>query len=323
MKNKDMKTIFEACSPNEEQKEKILNGILREGRLVHKQEKGKWRYITVAALFCIVFSFSVATVAANIIKKNTEELYMRFLSAEDMNLTTHGDENEQAQKYFNALNSDNTYEQYIAINKLVEYFNNHKIREKAITAITPFSKSKEKKLAQAAQFALAILTGKYNSEKIYKMYDGSIFFTLFNNYSDYGSDNRLWRIKDGVLECYVEYSKPSMYITDMFVSPDGKKIAVATCSNKSSYLTIYDMAEGTVSPALVDTASFRFACKKGYEIYVRADRENYSGIFNIKWENENVLSFGASLSYYDTDIIKEVVVQYNTNKKDLIIREVE
>ncbi|GJM72184.1 hypothetical protein HMSSN036_44000 [Paenibacillus macerans] len=89
-----------------------------------------------------------------------------------------------------------------------------------------------KKIADAAAFAIDILSKSYRSPYIFKLADGSIIFTLFNNYSDYGSQNVLWRIKDNVLEEYSSFSTPSMYIKEIIPSPNRKLVAIVTCSNK-------------------------------------------------------------------------------------------
>ena len=155
----------------------------------------------------------------------------------------------------------------------------------------------------------------HKNMKLYKLADGSVFFTLFNDYSDYGSYNELWRIKEGNLEKYFSFSNPSMYIKEIFLSPDRKLMAVNTCSNKSEYIFIIDAINGMVSPELIGSARTIFGAKKGYEVLVRIDNENYSSNSNVIWNNNQEINFDANLSYANTEIIEDVSVKYNFDKK--------
>ena len=74
----------------------------------------------------IVSSVSTATIAAVYYKHQNNELYIRYLSAEDMELmpATKYD----ADKFLKALDSDKEEYIYIAINRLVESYNDEKLR---------------------------------------------------------------------------------------------------------------------------------------------------------------------------------------------------
>lgn len=276
-----------------------------------KNHVTKW--VSVAAAFCILISFSSTVWAVTTLKKDNLDLYIRQLSPDNINLSVAEEYN--ADKFFEALKSEDPYYQYIAINRLVECFNDIKTREKAIRQIEPFIHSEAIELADAATLAVDILSEKYESKNVYKLVDGSVVFTLFNNYSDYGSYNEIWRIAEGKLEKYFSFSSPSMYITNMIVSPDGKKIAVTTCSNKSDYMVIFDIANGLISPELVSSARIIFGAEKEYDVFSRIDNENYSGISNITWNDNENISFNARLSYNDTQTIEEVSVKYSFDNK--------
>ena len=92
-----------------------------------------------------------------------------------------------AKIYFDGLQAEDSYKQYFAINKLVEYYNDEKVRRDAIRAINPFLLSENEKIADAAAFALSVRTQTFDDPRIIHIADGSLIFTLFNDYSDYGS----------------------------------------------------------------------------------------------------------------------------------------
>ena len=287
-----------------------------KARIMRNHSFAKW--ISVAAIFCIFTSFVSTVFAVTYFQKSNLNAYIRYLSPDNINLLSNMSDSEikyDADKFFEALKSDDIYYQYIAINRLVECFNDNQLREKAIKRIEPFIKSEEKKVADAASFVVDILSQKYESDKLYKLADGSVFFTLFNDYSDYGSYNELWRIKEGNLEKYFSFSNPSMYIKEIFLSPDRKLMAVNTCSNKSEYIFIIDAINGMVSPELIGSARTIFGAKKGYEVLVRIDNENYSSNSNVIWNNNQEINFDANLSYANTEIIEDVSVKYNFDKK--------
>ena len=134
-----------------------------------------------------------------------------------------------------------------------------------LKAIQPFIQSDNKKL-QIRLFLLSIFYREaFKSQQVYKLADGSVFFTLFNNYSDYGSQNVLWRIKDGVLEAYSSFSSPSMYIKEIIPSPDQKLIAIVTNSNKSEFVEVINVEERMVSPELVESSRVKYGAEQGLD----------------------------------------------------------
>lgn len=243
---------------------------------------------------------------------------MRYLTKEDMELTTAYE--YDADKFLRALKSDNNEYIYIAINRLVECFNDAKLREKALKEITPFITNENEKIAKAADFAVAILSEKYESPWIYELNDGSKIFTLFNQYSDYGSDNAIWRIKDGILEEYFSFSEPSMYIKEIIPSPDHRRLAIVTCSNKSEFLQIIGVEEGKISPELVESARVKYAAQKGLTTWIHPDYENYSYIRSIAWKNNDTLAFETSFTYDNVSDNIEAVVTYEFGEKKMHIK---
>src|SRR5690606_4457 len=135
-----------------------------------------------------------------------------------------------ADKFLKALKSNDLEHIYIAIHRLVETFNDQIGREKALQELQPYAEHDNQKIADAAVFAIDILTKRYESPYIVHLADGSKLFTMFNNYSDYGSQNVLWRIKDDMLEKYRSFTLPSMYVTAIIPSPNQQLIAVVTVS---------------------------------------------------------------------------------------------
>jgi WD40 repeat protein len=303
----------------------VDDGLVEEALQTSAKKTERFHYkkvIAIAAAICVFLCSSVTALALNYVQQTSAELYIRYLSPETLNLNQDGDGKSSfdADKFFEALQSGNTEYQYIAINKLVECFNDDALRKKAIQEITPFVSSPEKKLADAAAFSLDILSKSYKSDMVYPMADGSVYFTLFNNYSDYGSYTELWRIQDGKLEKYFAFDKPSMYITRILPSPDKKLLAITTCSNKSEYIVLLDPSEGMVSPELMDSARILYANTKGYTVLQRIDHENYSSIGDISWKNSGQIQFNATLSYNDTDIMENVSVVYDYAAKSFNIQ---
>ena len=225
-----------------------------------------------------------------------------------------------ADKFLRALKSENEEYVYIAINRLVESFNNEKLRLEALKAIEPFITSNNTKIKEAASFAVDILSQKYESPFIYQLNDGSRVFTLFNNYSDYGSQNILWRIKDNKLEEYLRFSEPSMYIKQIIPSPDKNLIVVVTCSNKSEFIQIIHIEEGRISPELIESARVRYGAEKGLETWIRIDHENYSYVKSIEWKGNNVLEFETVLMYDNNQTSEEVIINYDFHEKKMDIR---
>lgn len=283
------------------------------------------KVIVLAAVLALFISFSSIAFAFSYVQTKENELYIRYLTPVEINLPEQiGKQYEKfdAETFFKVLKTDNTYAQYIAINRLVECFNNEKLRGTAINEIRPFLNNSEPKISDASEFIIDILSKTYSDERLYKLADGSIIFTLFNDYSDYGSHNELWQIKDGKLNKYLSLSSPSSYITKILLSPDKTKLAVGTGSNKSSYLIIVDPINGFVSHELVGSARIIYGARKSYEVLQRIDNETYSGMDNISWENDELLSFDAHLPYNNGEIVESVSVKYDLSKKTFDMRKI-
>lgn len=289
-----------------------------EGRGRRRRFSKRW----VAVVACLVVYSSTSTVllATEYSKNKTDEPYIRYLTAEDMELEPPA--KYTADKFLQALNSKNDEYVYIAINRLVESFNDPKSRELALQKLQPFLANKNPKIADAAAFATDILSKSYQSPYLHKMADGSIVFALFNNYSDYGTQNVLWRIQDDVLEPYFSFAAPSMYIKEMVPSPDQKLLAVVTRSNKSEFVQILDVEKGTVSPELVESARIRHGAQRKLETWTRSDHENYSYANHLGWSNSDTLAFEGSLSYDDTAVIENVSVTYRFRDKVMEVQPV-
>lgn len=270
---------------------------------------------------CLVLYSSTASalLATEYYKNQNSEPYIRYLNAEDMELepATQYD----AEKFLHALKSDNNEYVYIAINRLVESFNDPTLRVKALKELQPFIKNENQKIADAAAFAVDILSKSYRSPYIVKLADGSMIFTLFNNYSDYGSQNVIWKIKDNVLKEYLSFSAPSMYITKMIPSPNHKLIAIVTCSNKSNFVQISNIEEGMTSPELIESARVKYGAQKELDTWIRTDHENYSYADNLVWKDNDTLVFEGSLAYQNTEIIENVTVKYQFSKKIIEVKE--
>lgn len=272
----------------------------------------------VAALIIIM---SNAVWAIDSLKKENTELYIRFLTPEYMNLSLENniDEYGKSENFFNALKSENKDYIYIAINRLIEYFNNIEIRNKAIKEITPFIDNEDPKISESSSFAVDILSENYKNKNIYHLSDGSVIFTLFNNYSDYGSHNKIWQIKNGELNEFFSFPEPSYYISKIIPSPDGNLFVVETCSNKSKFITIFDPINGYLSPELIGSARVIYGNKQGKNVKLRIDSENYCDIYDISWKDSKTLSFIGYLTIDNAETVDKVYVEYEFNNKDLKI----
>lgn len=288
------------------------SGVEKKRRSIPK----KW----VAVIACLVLysSTSTALLATEYYKNQNPEPYIRYLTPESMELLPIAQ--YDAEKFFHALKSTNNEYVYIAINRLVESFNDPKVRERALKELQPFVTSENPKIADAAVFAIDVLSQSYQSPYIYKLADGSRIFTLFNNYSDYGSHNVLWRIKDNMLKEYTSFSSPSMYIREIIPSPNGRLVAIVTCSNKSDFIQIIDVEEGMWSPEIIESARVKHGAQQNIETWIRTDHENYSYASNIKWKDNDTLQFEGSLAYQNTEIIENVTVAYQFSKKVIEVK---
>lgn len=290
----------------------------RHSRVEKKRRSIPKKWVAVIACLVLYSSTSTALLATEYYKNQNSEPYIRYLTPESMELLPIAP--YDAEKFFHALKSTNNEYVYIAINRLVEGFNDPKVRERALKELQPFVTSDNPKIADAAVFAIDVLSQSYQSPYIYKLADGSMLFTLFNNYSDYGSHNVLWRIKDNVLKEYTSFSSPSMYIREIIPSPNGRLVAIVTCSNKSDFIEIIDVEEGMTSPEIIESARVKHGAQQNIETWIRTDHENYSYASNIKWKDNDTLQFEGSLAYQNTEIIENVAVAYQFSKKVIEVK---
>ena len=280
--------------------------------------------VLALALLC---SWSSLAWAVNTLQQENKEFYLRYLTPDMLALQTESvtelDITKQPERLFVALQSDDIYYQYIAVNRLVEFYNDPDLRARAVSALQPFLNSPEPKLAEAAALALDILTNNLQNPQLYHMADGSIFFTLFNDYSDYGSHNQIWRIKDGQLSQYTSFLEPMSYITGIYPSPDGRLLAVSLSSNKSNFAVVLDFINGYISSELVGSARALWANRLVQQgitnraAVIRSDFETYSSCYDLQWLNNTTLRFEADLCFDDSDTSEydacEIVDSVNVN----------
>ncbi|MEK4519428.1 hypothetical protein NSS64_29580 [Paenibacillus sp. FSL H8-0122] len=278
------------------------------------------RWIALVACLVVYSSTATALLATEYTKNKAAEPYIRYLTAEDMELAPPAQ--YKADKFLKALASGNDEYVYIAVNRLVESFNDPQARELALQKLQPLLKDDSPKIAGAAAFATDILSKSYQSPYLHKMADGSIVFALFNNYSDYGTQNVLWRIQDDVLEPYFSFAAPSMYIKEILPSPDRKLLAVVTGSNKSEFVQILNVEKGTISPELVESARIRHGAQCKLDTWSRTDHENYSYPSQLVWKDNDTLVFEGSLAYDDTAVIENVSVTYRFKDKVMEVQPV-
>lgn len=274
---------------------------------------GLQRLLLLLAAALALFSITSMAFAINTLQQENHAFYLRLLSPEDLDglaIAQHsGEDSSQPdpKRLFAALDSADVYSQYIAINRLVELYNDPALRSQAIARLQPFLDNPEPKLAEAAAYALDILTDTLSSPRLCHMADGSVVFTLFPDYSDYGSHNQLWCLREGALSPYISFSAPYNYIADLLPSPDGRLLAVGLCSNKSSQLVILDDAGGYCSTELISTSRILWPQQLGGEegrrrrADSRIDNETYSSYRQLHWLDNNRLQFVADLAYNDSD----------------------
>lgn len=313
--------------------QELVAEALPERQSQAKRPAFNW-YKGLAAVLAMALMFSCSTLAwaMNNLQQEqeaTRDFYLRHLTPDQLeDVELYGEEPnvvQQPEVLFEALNSGDMYKQYIAINRLVELFNDPELRARAAQALQSFLSNPEPKLAEAAAFALDILEQRFESPLLCKMADGSIFFTLFNDYSDYGSYNQLWRIKDGRLESYITFFDPMMYITDLLPSPDGKLLAVSLCSNKSNFVVVINFIDGYFSSELIGSSRALWACQSDEERFadIRIDHETYSGCGNLRWLDNETLGFDAAFCFKHTDIVDIVRVVYNYRTDEYSMRAID
>lgn len=214
---------------------------------------------------------------------------------------------------FKGLESKNVYSNYYSINRLVEYYNYDNIRTHAIAKITPFLSSNNNTIKEGAEFAINVLSKKFDSPYIVSGTNGIKVFALFNDYSDYGSYNELWIIKDDNLSKLYSFTDLQAYIDTtetIKLSPDNNKIAVQTSSRRSNSLNIIDLNNEKISPEIMKLAIEKVALdNKDYNNTYADGAYNFCG--NLKWIDNNTVEFEANLAYDYMEIIEQVIVKYN------------
>jgi hypothetical protein len=271
------------------------------------------RTLLLVALITVLFiSLSTMALAMVNMQQQNSEFYLRSLSPENLNLVEQEETSidDKFKPIFKALKSDNIYYQYIALNRLVETYNYPTYRAEAIKALKAFLDNPEPKLADAAAFSLDILQDEFNDSRLVKMANGRIYFTLFNDYSDYGSYPQLWYIENDTLVSSYTFDSPHSYISELLPSPDGKLLAICLNSYKSTYIIVADDINGYISNELIDTARIIWAAQNDYPANVRIDYENYSYYDNVAWADNNTLVFTADISYNATEFFDQINVRY-------------
>ena len=224
---------------------------------------------------------------------------------------------------FQGLESNNIYSQYYCINRLVEYYNQDDIRIRAIEEISPFLGSSNNSLRQGAEFALSVLNKKFDNPYIIRGKNNTQIFALFNNYSDYGSYQELWIIKNDKLsrlhsftdtgigsQLYIDANEP------MKLSPSQNKLAVKISTRRSNSLYIFDLYSEELIPSIMTLLIDKVA--KDNKDYKNTYPEGqYSFYENLKWLDDDTVEFEADLAYNYMEIIERVRVKYNTSNGSL------
>ena len=259
--------------------------------------------------------------------QDNEEFYWRHIDSSIMDSADYLIQKYGVSVLFKGLKSENRYSQYYCINRLVEYYNNDDIRTRAIDEITPFLNSVNETIKGGSEFAISVLSKTFNSPFIVNADGGIKVFALFNNYSDYGSYNELWMIKDDKLAKLHSFTGLSHYIYSsepIKLSPNKDKIAVMTCSRRSVSINIIDLNNGKISPEIMLMALNKVAADNKDYVNTYSGSENsayeggeYSEGRNIKWIDDNSIVFEADLAYNYMDIIEHVIVKYNVLDNNL------
>lgn len=118
--------------------EDLITNALASGEKIHKKKPSKKWGALVACLVIYCFTSTILLVAASYKDQNPDP-YIRYLTAESMELMP--TPIFEAEKFLAALKSDNNEYVYIAINRLIETFNNDELRKRAIKEIQPLLQS--------------------------------------------------------------------------------------------------------------------------------------------------------------------------------------
>lgn len=301
--------------------------IEEAGRLLDKP-RAKRRHITLhrwavlAAALCLLLSLGGNVLAVAWVQEREaqlaaqEDFYVRLVDAEMRDLR---EDAFDAEKFFSALDSSDTETVYIAVNRLVECYNDPALRARAIEAVAPFVDSASEMVAQSARRVLSILNETYDDGGVFVMADGSVVFTLFPGLEESGaySDSTLWRIQDGVLDVYWALDEPYRVTQQIVPSPDGKKLAIQMASNKSAFLFIEDFVDGLVSPELMNSTLMTARAARGMPLLVRVDFETYSWPEELRWLDGDTLAFDAALYFAPEGETADASVVYRFSDRAL------
>jgi hypothetical protein len=249
----------------------------------------------------------------------SSEIYWPYIDDEIMEKVDYYVEKYGTKVLFQGLRSVNPYSRYYCINRLVEYYNDDKVRGDAIQEIRWFLDDDNETIRQGAEFALSVLTKEFDSPYIAHGADGVKVFALFNDYSGYGSYNELWIIRDDKLSKFYSLPESHTYIDTtepILFSPDKDKIAVQTCTRRKSSINIIDISNGKIGPELMGLAVEKVAMDhQDYDNTYPDGRYCWGG--NLKWIDNNTLEFEAGLAYNYGEIIEKVIVKYNDSDDSL------
>ena len=287
--------------------DELDDSMLEEAGRLLDAPRAKRRHITVhrwavfAAALCLMLSLGGNVLAVAWVQEREaqlaaqEDFYIRHMDAGLRNLREDGFD---AEKFFSALDSSDTMAVYIAVNRLAECYNDPELKARAIEAVTPFADSASEMVAQSARRVLCILRDTYEDDGVFVMANGDVVFTLFPGLEDGGcSDSTIWRIQDGVLDVYWEMGEPYRGTQQIVPSPDKKKLAIQMVSNKSAFLFIEDIVDGTGSPELMNSTLMTARAQLGMGLLVRTDFETYSWPSGLHWVDGDTLAFDAELYF--------------------------
>lgn len=297
-------------------------GVLLTAQKPRRRKVTVRRWMTAAALICLLLSLCGNVFAVAWVQEREEQLaaqedfYLRYLteSAQDLR-----QDEFDAERFFAALESTDTETVYIAINRLVECYNDPALRERAIGAITPFLKSRSEMVAASAERALSILCGTFDADGVCRLADGGALFTLYPGLYG-GSDSTLWRIQDGVLTEWWSRDEPYQYVTNLVLSPDRQKVAICLASGKSGFLIVVDFETGRMSGELLNTTLAQVRAENGMQAHVRADFETYSFAEQVRWIDTETIAFDAELYFAPEGETAAVSVVYHTKTASLEIQ---
>ena len=285
--------------------------VLEEKRMV--RSFGKHRWLRIAAAACLILSLCGNVFAYGWIQNREEQIarqknfYLRDLTEAARDLRA---EEFDAERFFAALDSSDDETVYIAVNRLVECYNDPVMRERAAEAAAAFEDSASQMIADSARRVTAVLRETFDAEGIIRLPDGGVLFTLYPGL-DGGDAAVLWRIENGVLSKWWTFEEPYRYITDLIQSPNGEKLAVCLASGKSGFLIVIDFETGKVSGELINTALASVRAGNGMQPHVRADFETYSFAEQVHWSGQGTLVFEAELYFAPEDAEETRLAEYD------------